>query len=205
MKYFYAVVFISALWSVWGYFSSRVERTEYTVLTKKDAYEVREYPAHLVAQTTVKGEYQMALNQGFRIVAGYIFGGNKKAESIAMTAPVTETAAMSESVAMTAPVIASMEGEDHVISFGMPRSYTKETLPIPTDPRVVIVEIPTQKMAVVQYSWYATCARVAQKKDELLSLLQRDGVVPQGLVQYAGYNAPWTPPWMQRHEVMVQI
>jgi len=46
------------------------------------------------------------LNNGFSIVAGYIFGGNTKKESISMTAPVVAT---SESISMTAPVIATKE------------------------------------------------------------------------------------------------
>ncbi|MCX6747567.1 MAG: heme-binding protein [Candidatus Nomurabacteria bacterium] len=37
------------------------------------------------------------------------------------------------------------------------------------------------------------------------NLLDRDGVVAQGGTAYAGYNAPWTPPWMNRNEVLVEI
>jgi len=53
-----------------------------------DGYEIREYPSHIVAQTTVQGLYSESLRTGFSIVAEYIFGGNTKKESIAMTAPV---------------------------------------------------------------------------------------------------------------------
>ena len=88
--------------------SSHTEQTEYTVMKFGNDYEVRLYPSHIVAQTVVKGNYGDALNRGFRIVAGYIFGGNTKKESIAMTAPVVEQR-VSESIAMTAPVMASIE------------------------------------------------------------------------------------------------
>ena len=83
-----AFVIIFVLWSVWGFFSSRVEQALYTVTKKMDGYEIREYPEHIVAQTTVEGSYQESMSNGFRIVAGYIFGGNTKNTSIAMTAPV---------------------------------------------------------------------------------------------------------------------
>jgi effector-binding domain-containing protein len=158
-----------------------------------------------VAQTTVSGSYSEALNKGFSIIAGYIFGGNTKKESIAMTAPVVEQKATSESIAMTAPVTATVDGESHTIAFGMPKSYTLETLPTPTDARVQIVSIPEKKMAVIRFSWFRTDARVQSKKQELLDALKQDQLTTIGEPQYAGYNAPGTPPWMMRSEVMIEI
>ncbi|MEI8223963.1 MAG: heme-binding protein [bacterium] len=193
------------LWSVWGHFSSRVEQTAYSVVDSKENYEIRIYPAHIVAQTVVKGSYQQALNQGFSIVARYIFGGNTKKESIAMTSPVIEKSTVSESIAMTSPVIATVEGDSHTIAFGMPRSYTLETLPVPNDNRVQIVTIPEKKMAALRFSGMRTDARVQSKKQNLLDSLKKDSITIVGQVQYAGYNAPWTPPWMTRHEVLVEV
>ncbi|OIO30242.1 hypothetical protein AUJ77_03815 [Candidatus Nomurabacteria bacterium CG1_02_43_90] len=204
-----ALVVIIGLWSLWGFFSSRVEQADYAVVKKMNGYEIREYPAHIVAQTTVKGSYGESMGNGFRIVAGYIFGGNTKKESIAMTAPVVaqsgKSEKISESIAMTAPVVATAEGDSQVISFGMPRSYTLETLPTPNDPRVKIVMIPAKKYAVLQFSWYHSDARVKMMQEKLASALARDGVATQGSTAYAGYNAPWTPPWMNRNEVLVEI
>ena len=200
-----SIIGLLVVWSLVGYFSSRVESADYTVLSSQNGYEVRLYPAHIVAQTTVKGSYTEALTQGFRIVAGYIFGGNTKKESISMTSPVIEKSGVSESIAMTSPVMATVEGESHTISFGMPRSYTLETLPTPTDSRVQIVTISEKKMAVIRFSWFRTDARVQSKKQELLSALKKDNVTAVGEPQYAGYSAPWTPPWMTRSEVLVEI
>lgn len=191
--------------SLWGYFTSNVENTEYSVLEKRKAYEIRLYPSHIVAQTTVDGPYGEALRKGFQIIAGYIFGGNTKKQSIAMTAPVVEKSNVSENIAMTAPVVATVEGVSNVVAFGMPRSYTLDTLPTPNDSRVKLVTIPEKKMAVMTFSWYRTDARVMSKKQELLDVLKKEGVTMVGSPQYAGYNAPWTPPWMTRNEVMVEI
>lgn len=209
MNFLYTILAILILWTIWGYFSSRVETAQYSVLESKDGYEIRLYPEHIVAQTTVKGVYGDALNEGFRIVAGYIFGGNTKKQRIAMTAPVLEkvwdAGPDSQSIAMTAPVMATVEGESHVIAFGMPRSYTLETLPTPTDPRVKIVTISEKKMAATQFSWYRTDARVQAKKQELIGALKKDNISTIGGPQYAGYNAPWTPPWMVHNEVLVEV
>jgi len=122
-----------------------------------------------------------------------------------MTSPVTEQGRGSEKNAMTSPVLATTQGESHVISFGMPRSYTRETLPAPTDPRVKIVTMPAQKFAAVRFSWLRTDARIKKKEAQLLVALARDHVSIKGSAIYAGYDAPWTPPWMTRHEVMVEV
>lgn len=205
MNILYIIAGIIILWSIWGFFSSRVENTQYSVIESKKDYEIRLYPEHIVAQTTVKGSQQESLSQGFSIVAGYIFGGNTKNESIAMTVPVVEKNATSESIAMTAPVTASIEGESRTIAFGMPRSYTLDTLPKPTDSRVQIVSIPEKQMAAIRFSWFRTDARVQSKKQELLDALKKDNITVIGEPQYAGYNAPWTPPWMTRNEVLVEV
>jgi len=204
------ILIVLTLWTLWGYVSSRVEQAEYSILEKKKGYEIRLYPQHIVAQTTVEGDYRTALNTGFRIVARYIFGGNIKKQSVAMTAPVVAREDASQKIAMTSPVVStqhSLENKNgtRVISFGMPKSYTLETLPIPTDSRVKLVQIPAEKYAVKKFSWFATEKRVKKFEGELLSMLATDHVETLGVVAYAGYDAPWTPPWMRKQEVLVKV
>jgi hypothetical protein len=203
------VAAIVALWSLWGFLSSRVEQADYAVVKETDGYEVREYPARILAQTTVSGSEGEAMSAGFRILAGYIFGGNTRKESIAMTAPVVAQEAgaqnLSEGIAMTAPVVVAAEGDSRVVSFGMPRSYTIDTLPTPDDSRVKIVTVPAKRYAAVRFSWYRSDGRVKAAEEKLLAALARDGVTTRGGVAYAGYSGPWTPPWMARHELLVEI
>jgi effector-binding domain-containing protein len=203
------LVVIIALWSVWGFFGSRVEQADYTLVKKMNGYEIREYPEHIVAQTTVKGSYGKSMGSGFSIVAGFIFGGNTKKESIAMTAPVIaqkgEVKQVSQKIAMTAPIVATTEGDSQTISFVMPRSYTLETLPTPNDSRVKIVMISTKKYAVMRFSWYSSDARIKRMEEKLISALARDGVTTGEVTAYAGYNAPGTPPWMMRNEVLIEL
>jgi isocitrate dehydrogenase kinase/phosphatase len=206
MKTFLIILVIFILWSIWGYFGSRVEQPDYTVIEKKKDYEIRNYGAHIVAETTVSNvAYRDAMNSGFSIVAGYIFGGNTKKEKISMTAPVTEKNESSERIAMTAPVTVNTEGDSRVIAFGMPRSYSMETLPTPNDSRVRLREVPEQKIAVLRFSWSRSENQIKNMKDKLLNSLVRDNIKIIGTPSYAGYNAPWTPPWMTRNEILVEV
>lgn len=209
MKIIITIIVIIILWSLWGYFSSRVEQLEYSVIEKRDGYEIRNYSKHIVAQTTVEGDYDYALGEGFRIVAGYIFGGNEKKEKVAMTAPVIEEPGKGEDkfekIAMTAPVIFDENTSSRTISFSMPKKYTLETLPTPLDSRVKLVEVPSKKMAVLNFSWFRSEKIVEKKKEELKMLLEKDGIKTLSDFSYAGYNAPWTPPWMIHNEILVEI
>lgn len=205
MLVIYVLIVIVIAWSAWGYISSNVESAEYKVLVKNDNYEIRMYAPHIVAQTTVKGSYNKSLNEGFRIIAGYIFGNNTKKQNIEMTTPVVEEAKQSESINMTTPVSSNIDGEEHTITFVMPKSYTLETLPTPNDPRVQIKDVPERKVAALRFGWMRTENRVQAKKGELIDLLKKDGIVIIGQPQYAGYNDPWTPPWMTRNEILIEI
>ena len=195
---------IVLIWVAYGYFSSRVKEPKFTVIEKKTGYEIREYAPYIEAQVKVTGEYREAMTSGFRILAGYIFGGNTSKESIAMTAPVTEE--MSEPIAMTAPVSETVLADNsRVVSFVMPEEYTLATLPTPNDKRIEIVEVPSHKSAVLRYSGYNNAEKVAEMKAKLLEYLKRDNVAVVGVPRGAGYNPPWTPPFMNRNEILVDI
>jgi effector-binding domain-containing protein len=205
MKMILVIIVILIIWSIWGYFSSKVEQAKYSVIKKSKGYEIREYPSHIIAQTAVEGSYREAMNMGFRIIAGYIFGGNTKNESIAMTAPVKEQKIFSEKIAMTAPVTLNTEGDLRAVSFVMPKSYSLETLPVPNDSRVKLVKVPSKKMAVLRFSWSRNSNKISKMEKRLFSALLRDKIETIGNPLYAGYNAPWTPPWMIRNEIMIEI
>jgi len=215
-----STITILIIWTVASYlFERSVATPTYTVIAQKAGYEVRQYEPYITAQVEVTGTYTEALNEGFRVLADYIFGNNTKQTSIAMTTPVTESTSESEKLAMTAPVLVqdneklSMtapvtehgDEKSRIISFVMPLDYTLDTLPLPNNDRVTLVPQEARTVAVLRFSWYRGDARVAKKKQELLSLLQRDGIVAKNTPEYAGYNAPFTAPWLNRNEVMVEV
>jgi hypothetical protein len=62
----------------------------YRVAQRDGDIEIREYPALVAAEVSVGGERDTAVREGFRLLAGYIFGGNDGGRRIAMTAPVMQ-------------------------------------------------------------------------------------------------------------------
>ena len=62
------------------------EQQPYTVIDAYPGFELRAYPAHVVAELDVDTAFDDAGNAAFRTLAGYIFGGNHGNAKIAMTA-----------------------------------------------------------------------------------------------------------------------
>jgi len=204
MYIFLAVVVLLFLaWVSWGYFSVRnVEMLDYETLDSSKEYEIRQYSDYIVAETELDENFDNAKNKAFSILAGYIFGGNESKEKIAMTTPVTEKP--SEKIAMTTPVIVNEESKLKTFSFVIPKKYTLEQLPKPLNNKVKIREIKGEKVAVLRFRGFFNSTRVEKKKEELRDYLNRDGI-SFSTISSAGYNPPWTPPFMTRNEVWAVI
>ncbi len=149
-----------------GVLMSRVEQAKYTIFEKHGEIEIRDYASLIVAQVEVSGDRQEAINQGFRMLADYIFGNNIVAEKVKMTAPVTQQAY--EKIAMTAPVTQTAEGKSWVVRFFMPASYTLQTLPKPNNDAIKIKEIAKTRYAVIRFSGMASAQNISQNEAKLL-------------------------------------
>ncbi len=120
-------------------------------------------------------------------------------EKIAMTAPV-----ISEKIDMTAPVIREDQESKQKIAFVMPKEYTMETLPVPNDDRVTLREVPKRKVAVLKFSGFFGDKKVKDLEEQLINMLERDGLEYTS-ISFAGYNGPWTPPFMRRNEIWAEL
>ena len=60
---------------------------KYNVVIKAKNFELRDYPAYVVAETVVDGTLEDAGNKAFGKLFGYISGKNRSQNKIAMTAP----------------------------------------------------------------------------------------------------------------------
>ena len=181
-----------------------VEEPTFKAVLREGAFEVRDYPALVAAEVTVSGNQKEAASKGFRLLAGYIFGGNKRRQSIAMTAPVAQ-APKSEKIAMTAPVTQTQSANEWVVRFTMPSAYSMETLPEPNDPKVHLRQVPPARIAVLQFSGVARKDDVAAKTAELQKLAITHHLRAIGPASLAQYDPPWTLWFMRRNEVMIPV
>lgn len=190
------------------------EEPEYEVVLEADAFEVRRYRPCLVAETEVTGSLGSSGSAAFRILAGFISGANEGRRKVAMTAPVTSrpdgpSEAGGERIAMTAPVVqepdAGGEADAWVYRFIMPRGYSLDTLPRPTDPRVRIREVPGRELAVRRFSGFWSEANFDENEARLREALAGRGLEPVGAAIYARYDPPWKPWFLRRNEVWLEL
>ena len=184
-----------------------IEEPEFISIEKKDAFEIREYQPKLIAQVLVNGTFDSASSKGFRLLADFIFGNNKTNEGskkIDMTAPVV-TRDASEKIDMTAPVVSEETERGWYISFNMPKQYSKDTLPVPNNPEVKIIEVPTEKFAVITFSGLVRERKYAEMLNLLNEEMKKRNIEPQGPAILARYNPPWTLPFLRRNELMIRF
>ena len=146
--------------------------------------EIRAYAPRVMAVTEMTEDS----NGGFRVLAGYIFGGNAEEQEIAMTAPVQQ----------------SMEG-DREMAFMMPAEYALEDLPKPEDQRVSFREAPAYTAAVIQFSGWASAEKADKNWQQLRHFLIAEGIDITGEPTLNQYNPPWTLPFMRRNEIIVPV
>lgn len=190
---------------------THLEHPAYKVIRQDGDFEIREYQSMIVAETTVSGSLDSAGDDGFRAIAGYIFGANttkgkSSSEKIAMTAPVTMERE-GERIAMIAPVTTqpANSSDRWRMHFVMPRKYTMETLPTPKNPAVTLREIGPQRVAVNRFSGFSGETKVAEKIAALNAWAARNNLISAGVAQLARYNPPFTPPPFRRNEILLAI
>jgi len=179
-----------------------IEEPAYSVVHSYDGFEVRRYAPYLVAETIVSAPAEEAGNQGFRILAAYIFGQNQGARSIEMTAPVAQSPS---AIAMTAPVAQTAVPGAYAIQFAMPAGWTLATLPQPNDPRVTLRQMPARTVAVIRYSGTWSQSNYREQLAALKQDLAREGLSWHGDPIWARYDPPWKPWFLRRNEIWLAL
>jgi hypothetical protein len=174
---------------LWGPIASRAERARYKTVRRGRAIEIRDYTPMIVAEVEVSGDRDVAVQQGFRTLADYIFGNNTAMRVIAMTAPVTTQG----------------DAENWQVRFVMPARYTTDTLPRPIDPEVTLKHIEAKRFAAIRFSGRVRDAGLRRHTERLEEFIRDNGLRALSPPAHAFYNPPWTVALLRRNEVMIEI
>lgn len=180
------------------------EEAKYSVAVKQDDLEVRDYEPSIVAEVIVNDDFEDASGAAFRKLFNYISGDNTKRSKIAMTSPVSQKAEP-EKIAMTSPVGQRKAEQGWAVSFMMPASFTMETIPVPDDPSVVLREVPAYRAAAIRYSGRWTEKSYKKHLALLQEWIASENFEVVGEPVWARYNAPFTPWFARRNEILIPI
>ena len=199
-------IFSLLIFIFWGTNLSALEEPKYSVLKEYENFEIRNYASYLVAEVDIEGSYNKSGNEAFRILAGYIFGDNQSSTKMNMTAPVeSEAIQPSERMNMTAPVFSNKNVNGYTYRFVMESKYTQETLPVPNNSKIRITEIKDRVMAVISFSGRWSQKNFEKHEQILVNDLKNEGIGVASEAIYARYNAPFTPWFLRRNEIMYEI
>lgn len=212
-------------WTTWGAYVNRTtERVPYTEIGQVGDVDFREYPETVLVGTRAASE-----EAAFRRLFEYIGGANRASGDVSTTTPVatdgertpataseeagsgangtdgTNEAVGNEVVSMTAPVRTEQESEGVRMEFFLPADYTPASAPRPTDPRVELLIRPARTVAVLAFSGYARDRKIEKGNSELLETLERAGIEAIDEPALLQYDDPYTPPFMRRNEVCVEV
>jgi len=170
-----------ALWMGWGlYVIYSTGRPPYQVIDNLSSQvEIRQYQEQTWISTTHYTD-----DSSFPVLASYIFGSNVEGEKVAMTAPVITADKM---------------------SFILPEGISKDNAPTPAGQAMDFTTVPARRLATLQFSWLTSPSRVEKKTAELLATLRDNRIATKGSPYLMRYNDPWTPPFLRRNEVAIEV
>jgi hypothetical protein len=186
------------------------QQQPYELVQRYPHFELRRYPAYVVAEIQVNTTFDRAGNAAFRHLFNYISGSNTSRQKLAMTAPVLQETGIGQKIAMTAPVLQSgpLPGSDapaqFVVSFVLPPGISTETAPVPANPDVKIRAVPGSLAAVLRFSGSGTRAAFERRNEGLQAALALAGLAPLGAPRFARFDPPFKP-WFLRHNEVVQV
>ena len=164
------------------------ESPNYKVVKSDEAFELRDYPAMIVATASMKSEGGNR-NSAFMGLFRYISGGNEAEQKIAMTTPV----------------ITTTENGSSAMSFVVPAEVAKAGAPNANNPDIKVAERSAGRFAVYRYSGRWTEANESAAREKLEGWLKMQGLKTEGSMEKASYDPPFTLPALRRNEVMVRV
>ncbi len=204
MRHSIGIVLVAAFILVGARNTMATEEAKYTVVKKDDSFEIRDYAPHVLAEIIVEGELENAGSKAFNSLFRYISGDNHTRNKVAMTAPVSQQPA-SQKINMTAPVGQQRIDNKWAVSFMMPASYTLETLPVPDNSNVTLRQVPAHRIAAVRYSGFWSEKSYLENKSQLETWINKNKLLIVGDAVWARYDAPFTPWFLRRNEILIPV
>ncbi|WP_206453463.1 SOUL family heme-binding protein [Aurantimonas marina] len=170
------------------------EEPDYDVVREDGPIEIRDYDAMIVAETVKSGYHEKARRAGFQSLADYIFARTRPGKKIKMTTPVTQQ--LAEGNGRT---------KGWAVRFVMPKKFTLASLPEPGNSDVAIKEVQARRIAAIRFSGNFNATLASKHLMSLYNYLADNNLKQKGDPEYAFYNPPWTPGFMKRNEILIEI
>ncbi len=163
------------------------ESAPYQVVRADGKFELRDYPALAVVETTMSSSGNAA-DGSFNRLFGFITGRNEAKQKIAMTTPVF------------------MSGNDsnRTMAFVMPAKMNAAQAPKPAEASVTVRELPAGRFVVLRFSGGRNEKQEAEALGQLKAWMTAEGLSVLSPPVFGYFDPPWTPAFLRRNEVMLR-
>jgi hypothetical protein len=167
------------------------EQQPYEVIATRRGFELRRYPAHVVAEVEMRGSFERTGNAAFRPLVSYIGGRNREGTKVSMTAPVVQ--------------VPTPQPDTYLVSFVMPAGSTVAELPVPVDSSVTVHDVPEHLAAATRFSGRWSKHSYDEHVAALRAAIEAAGLVAIDEPRFARFDPPWRPWFLRRNEVVLPV
>ena len=166
-----------------------VKVAPFEVIMADGPFELRNYERLILVSTKMPHGMNSASGP-FRRLFDYISGNNEKKEKIEMTAPV---------------FMDQLGRTTEAMSFVLPESFSLVSAPSPKNPSVRLTQLTNYTVAVVTFSGFLNQKTIFNHKTLLENWIVDRGMKTIGMAKAAGYNPPFTIPFLRRNEILIPV
>ncbi len=169
-------------------FCNNLDCPKYTLVSKKEGYEVRNYDAsRWVGITMTSNDWFKTTTECFELLYLYITGENRNKTDIPMATPVATK---------IVPVPGGNQS-NYTVLFFTPFKFKQDT-PKPSNPKLAIVDLPAITAYVISFGGFERNKELEEYSNKLMSYLERDGTsYVKDAYFTAGYDTPYK--FINRH------
>jgi len=161
------------------------EEASHQVIIREGPIELRHYSSLNLVQTKMKDTD----DSGFMRLFRYIDGNNSSKSKIAMTTPV----------------FTSENNGERSMSFVLTEKIKKENVPAPMNEAVQTVTSKSGLYAAHRYSGRRIQGAPIKIQNQLREWIKNNDLQSLGKPINAFYDTPWTPPFLRRNELLIEV
>jgi hypothetical protein len=168
---------------------AQAEAIRYDVVENFEGVEMRDYPAHIAIEITVRGDRKSTVNTGYRVLGEYLAGKNEPQQKIEMIMPIRQVG----------------DGDLWKLSFSLPLEYRLENAPKPTVSQIKLIDVSEKRFIVAKLGTMASEENINKANQLLMDYVFPNNlkIVSQPIIAF--YNPPWALPFFRHNELMIEV
>lgn len=161
----------------------------YDVVENFEGVEMRDYPAHVAIEITIRGNRKSTVNTGYRVLGEYLAGKNDKAQKIEMVMPICQFG----------------EADLWKLYLSLPLEYKLDSVPKPLVSQIKLIDVHKKRFIVTKLGTMASDENISEANQALMDYVFPNNLKITSQPIIAFYNPPWSLPFVRRNELMIEV